>query len=273
MMIKEIKIAFSFLLLFIIASACNTQKRGYKSPIKEEGADYLLSQMKINENHFETFSAKALASFTSHGKTNDVKLNIRIRKDSAIWVSISAGVGIEAARVLLTRDSVLFLNRLNKTFFAGNYQFINKMINAQVDFDIVQAILTGNDFTWYDYQELKATVVQDQYQLESAHRRKMKKHIKANDVVSQVIYQSLWLNPLSFKIEKLKIKEIKNDNKKIVAEYDDFKEVDGQILPTQYNLTISANEVIEIDATLIKVNLEKELSFPFNIPSKYTEIK
>ena len=272
-MIKETKIAFTFLLLLLIVSACNTQKQGYRSPIKEEGADYLLSQMKANENHFGTFSAKALASFTNQGKTNDVKLNIRIKKDSVIWVSISAGVGLEAARVLLTKDSVLFINRLDKTFFAGSYQFINKMINAQVDFDIVQAILTGNDFTWYDYQELKATVAQDQYQLESAHRRKMKKYIKAHDVVAQVIYQSLWLNPTSFKIEKLKIKEINNDNKKIVAEYGNFKEVDGQVLPTQYNLTISAKEIVEIDATLIKVNLEKELSFPFNIPSKYTEIK
>lgn len=272
-MIKNTKTAWFFLIVLILASSCNIQKRSYKAPIKEEGADYLLSQMKANQNHFETFSAKALASFTSNGKTNDIKLNIRIRKDSAIWVSISAGVGIEAARVLLTKDSVMFINRLNKTFFAGNYHFINQMINAQVDFDIVQAILTGNDFTWYDYQELKATVIQDQYQLESAHRRKMKKYIRANDAVSQVIYQSLWLNPQSFKIEKLKIKEIKNDNKKIVAEYADFKEINTQVLPTQYNLTISANEIIEIDATLTKVNLEKELSFPFNIPSKYTEIK
>lgn len=270
---KRILIISWLFVMHLMIVSCNTQKKVYKTPLKEEGADYLISQMKDNQNHFETFSAKALASITSDGKKNDIKINIRIKKDSVIWVSISAGVGIEAARVLLTKDSVLFINRLDKTFFAGNYEFINTMINAQVDFDIVQAILTGNDFTWYDYQDLKATVVNNQYQLESAHRRKMKKYIRSHDTVSQVIYQSLWLNPISFKIEKLKIKEIKNENKKIIAEYSKFKEIESQVLPMQYNLTISAKENIEIDATLIKVDLKKELSFPFNIPSKYIEIK
>jgi hypothetical protein len=242
------------------------------SPIKEEGNEYLVQQMKSNENHFETFKGKALASIKSQGKTNDVKINFRIRKDSAIWVSISAGVGLEAARVLLTRDSVLFLNRLEKTFFAGNYQFINRMINAQVDFDIVQALLTGNDFKWYDYQELKSSVDNHLYQLESAHRRKLKKYSKLNEETN-VIYQSLWLNPTSFKIERIKIKEIKNENKRIDARYSNFKEVDTQTLPMQYDITISAKDDVNIDATLLKVDLNDELKFPFNIPSKYTELK
>lgn len=147
------------------------------------------------------------------------------------------------------------------------------MINAQVDFDIVQAVLTGNDFSWYDYQDLKATVNNHQYQLESAHRRKLKKHNKDHDPSLQVIYQSMWLNPNSFKIERIKIKEINKENKKINAEYSQFKEVDGQVLPMQYDIIISAHNDIIIDATFLKVKLNEKLSFPFSIPSKYTEIK
>lgn len=274
-MIKN-KIPFVFwtglLILSLIWGSCSSSKKTIKAPLKEEGDAYLIEQMIEHQNHFETFKAKALTSITSKGKTNDLKLNIRIRKDSAIWVSISAGVGLEAARILLTKDSVMFLNRLEKTFFAGNYEFINKMINAQVDFDIVQALLTGNDFKWYDYQELKATVDNQLYQLESAHRSKLKKYSKENAEIN-VIYQSLWLNPFSFKIERIKIKEIKNENKKIDALYSNFKAVDQQIIPFQYDITISANEDVVVDATFMKVELDTELSFPFNIPSKYEEIK
>ncbi len=258
--------------LSLILGSCSSSKKTIKSPLKEEGNEYLIEQMKKNQNHFETFKAKALTSITSKGKTNDLKINIRIRKDSAIWVSISAGVGLEAARVLLTKDSVMFLNRLEKTFFAGNYDFINKMINAQVDFDIVQALLTGNDFKWYDYQELKSTIDGQLYQLESAHRRKLKKYSRQNEEIN-VIYQSMWLNPTSFKIERIKIKEVKNENKKMDAFYSNFKAVDKQTIPFQYDITISANEDVVIDATLMKVELDTELSFPFNIPSKYEEIK
>jgi len=268
----------SFVLLFglfifsLFWTSCSSSKKAIRTPIKEEGSEYLITQMMKNQNHFETFKGKALASITSNGKTNDLKINIRIRKDSAIWVSISAGVGLEAARVMLTKDSVMFLNRIDKTFFAGNYQFINRMINAQVDFDIVQALLTGNDFKWYDYQELKASIDNQSYQLESAHRRKLKKYSKLNEEMN-VIYQSIWLNPFTFKIERIKIKEIKNNNKKIDAFYSNFKSINNQVLPMQYDITISANEDVVIDATLIKAELDDDLSFPFNIPSKYEEIK
>lgn len=266
-------ITYLLLAILLITSSCSVQKKTYKAPLKEQGEDYLLAQMKANENHFETFSGKALAIITNNGKKNELKINLRIQKDSLIWVSISAGIGIEAARVILTRDSVLFLNRLEKTYFAGNYEFISQLINAKVDFDIAQAVLTGNDFSWYDYQDLKASVAGSQYHLESAHRRQLKKHNKENDLSLQVIYQSMWLNPNSFKIERIKIKEINKENKKIVADYSQFKEVDGQVLPTQYDITISANHDIIIDATFLKVKLNEELSFPFNIPAKYTEIK
>ncbi|NOR86282.1 MAG: DUF4292 domain-containing protein [Bacteroidales bacterium] len=271
-MMKRSKILYLILLVTILAS-CTTQKKTYKAPLKEEGTDYLFSKMQANESQFETFSAKGLVQVSKNGKRTDLKVNIRIKKDSAIWVSVSAGVGIEAARILLTRDSVLFLNRIDKSYFAGNYTFINHLINAQVDFDIIQALITGNDFKWYDYHDLKAKVVNDQYQLESTHRRKLKKYLKDPNCDSQVIYQSMWLNPISFKIERIKIKEIKNENKKIITDYSKFKNYDDQVIPTQYNISILAQDEILIDGTLLKVSLNEVIKFPFNIPSKYEEIQ
>ncbi len=256
----------------LIASSCATSRKIIKEPLKEEGASYLIDKMQENESHFQTYSAKGVATLLADGKSNEIKLNIRIQRDSVIWVSISVGMGLEAARVVLTNDSVLYINRIEKTFFAGNYSFINQMINSRVDFDIVQAILTGNDFKWYDYQELKATVDHLQYQLESAHRRKLKRYTRQNEA-EQIIYQSLWLNPQNFKIERLKIKEIGNDNKKIEAEYGNFKAIEGQLIPFQYNIVLSAKEDVVVDAALIKATINEAVTFPFNIPSNYTEIK
>ncbi len=271
-MTRNKSLAWMVLLMLFLAS-CASQKKVYKEPIKHEGDAFLISKMQENQSQFNTLKAKALIKLTNGNKTSDLNVNIRIKKDSIVWVSISAGIGLEAARVVLTKDSVVFINRLEKTFFAGNYHFINQMINAQVDFDIIQALLTGNDFKWYDYHDLKAKVVNNSYHLESTHRHKLKKYIRKSDTLSQAIYQCMWLNPESFKIEKIKIKEIKNENKKISAEYSKFKTINDQVLPTQYDIIISANSDIIIDATLIKININDPLSFPINIPSKYKEIE
>ena len=258
-------------LLFMVS--CSSQKNAYKAPVKEEGEAFLIEKMQENESQFETYKAKGLVQLINNNKTTDLKVNIRIKRDSVIWVSISVGMGLEAARVLLTHDSVMFINRLEKTFFVGSYQFINQMINAHVDFDIVQALITGNDFKWYDYHDLKAKAISGHYQLGSTQRRKLKQYIKSSDSVNHAIYQCMWLNPESYKIERIKIKEINNDNKKIVAKYSDFKTIEGQVLPSQYDITISAQNDLVIDASLIKINLNKDLTFPFSIPSKYKEIE
>ena len=70
----SIFLCFSFIMLL---SSCATQKKAIKEPLKEKGEDYLLSKMKENQSHFETFSAKALVDIVSKGKTNDLKVNIR----------------------------------------------------------------------------------------------------------------------------------------------------------------------------------------------------
>ncbi len=266
-------IVFAVLSIWLLLSACSTQKNIYKAPIKEEGEEYLISKMKANESKFTTFKSRALITVVNDGRLIEMKANIRMRQDSAIWVSLTVGIGLEAARILLTKDSVLFINRLEKTFFAGNYDFVNQMINAKVDFDIIQALLTGNDFKWYDYQDLKAKVLKGQYQLESTHRRKLKKYVRNTSDDTQIIYQCMWLNSENFKIERIRIKEIKNESKKINAEYSKFKDFDGQLLPTQYDIKISADKAVEIDATLTRIKLNEALKFPFNIPSKYEEIK
>ncbi|MCB0807539.1 MAG: DUF4292 domain-containing protein, partial [Bacteroidales bacterium] len=96
-----------------------------KEPIKEYGADYLFDKLKENELKFEWFSAKFNLDLIIDKKKNSFRGQLRMRKDSAIWVSFSPALGIEMARLLITEDSVKFINRINKTYFAGDYRVVN----------------------------------------------------------------------------------------------------------------------------------------------------
>src|SRR5687767_12031726 len=72
-------------------------------------------QISANHISFNSFSAKVNIDYSgSDGKKYDVNANLRMLKDSAIWISANAVLGIEAIRVLVTRDSVKFLDKLNK---------------------------------------------------------------------------------------------------------------------------------------------------------------
>jgi len=68
---------------------------------------------------------------------------IRIRRDSAIWVSLRK-LGFEVGRALILKDSFFYLNRLNNVFEAHPISFIKEKYQLPGDFLHLQALLLGN---------------------------------------------------------------------------------------------------------------------------------
>ena len=114
-----------FIITVVVLSSCKTQRTIIKAPLKEEGPDYLVKKLDENEFRFDWFSAKFSASYAFNKKETDFSGQVRIRKDSVIWVSISPAMGIEMVRVMITNDSVWYINRWDKTYFKGDFTVVN----------------------------------------------------------------------------------------------------------------------------------------------------
>jgi hypothetical protein len=68
---------------------------------------------------------------------------IRVRRDSAIWVSLRK-LGFEVGRALILKDSFFYLDRLNNVFEAHPISFIKEKYQLPGDFLHLQALLLGN---------------------------------------------------------------------------------------------------------------------------------
>ena len=51
---------------------------------------------------------------------------------------------IEVGRVLTTPDNIVFINKLQKNYYNGDYSFIEKTIGTELDFYTVQGIFNGS---------------------------------------------------------------------------------------------------------------------------------
>ena len=61
---------------------------------------------------------------------------------------------IEGARVILTCDSVKFMDRIHKEYFVGGYDTLRKMLNIDdLDFEMLQSLLVGNSVEFYEEEE------------------------------------------------------------------------------------------------------------------------
>ncbi|MBS1927821.1 MAG: DUF4292 domain-containing protein, partial [Bacteroidetes bacterium] len=76
----------------------------------------VLADFQENHIQFNTFSAKIKVDIEdSKGKQPDITAVVRMVKDSAIWISLSATfLNIELYRVLIKPDSVILLNKQDR---------------------------------------------------------------------------------------------------------------------------------------------------------------
>lgn len=262
------------ILIFVAVIAglggCKSKRSLIKAPIKEEGAAYLFEQLRENELKFETFTARLNVDYTVDKNRNDFKGQLRIVKDSAIWVSFNQDLGIEIARFLITEDSVKFLNRINRTYFAGDYAFVNNFLGANIDFGILQSLLLGNDFEYYEDIDFRASVDGGQYRLNTTGRSKLRKYVRNHDDNLRLLLQTIWLHPENFKITEIRLKELTRNSKKLTALYSDFQSFEKNKYPTRLTYTIEADIPISVTVKYSRITLNETATMPFNVPDKYT---
>lgn len=264
----------SAIFIVFVFSSCSHTRRIIKAPIKEQGQEYLFNKLEKNEFDFKTFYAKISVDYKEDKGRYSFKGQIRIKKDSAIWLSFTPALGFEAVRLLITQDSVKFLNRIDKKYIVSDFKFVNQYINNTLDFEMIQSLLIGNDFDHYDRKHFKASVDNKKYKLSTIKRYKLKKFIKNSRDNIVIPIQHIWLNPENFKIEKIDIKEnTEGKSKKFSIEYFDIKPINKKLFPFSYKIEIDSEKKIEVLIKYTKISVSKSLKFPFKIPKKFRKSK
>ena len=254
--------------MLLVLFACKSEKHAAKTTIKNKSANFLLEQLSHNESNYDWLSAKLSSAAEINDKKYSVTIKLRIRSDSAVWMSVSPALGIEMARVLITKDSLKFINRLNSTYFIGSFDYLNRLINADINFSILQALLTGNNFSFlFDGDEsddrFKSSIDGDKYLLSTAGKRKPR----------TASYQKIWLDPDSFKVSKLEISDFSQDGRMFEVNYSEFKKVDNQVFPHNINFYLKNEHPIRGSFSYSKISINEPQEFPFTIPEKYEQIK
>lgn len=265
-------------LLVILQSACKTHKVAQTQiPTNSKcGLDYknsktLSASLKAHEFNFEKLNAKLNVEATVDSTYNSFAISLRMRKDSIIWMSISK-LGIEGARVFITKDSVKIIDKINNMYFKGDYLYISKMLNMPLDFDIIQSLLVGNSATfYYDDEKLKPGIDNCQYMLGTVRKHKIKKvEERGKDLKESA--QTLYMIPETFKIARILFYEF-NPDRVFDARFYDFTSVDStQLFPLKMAYCVKGPRTISIDVSYAKPRLDEEQSFPFKIPENYEQI-
>ena len=242
---------FFFLILCLLATACSKK---VITPLTDTSPKKTLN---IEEIDFEYFQGKARMILRDANKEREVKANIRIRKDSVIWMTFSV-IGVQGGKALINKDSITIVSTVDKEYYVFPYDELSKRFQFDINFEVVQAAMLGNPIIpRSDGDEV----------IPESSMYLLKQEQADVDVLNYV-------NAASMKIEKVEMKE-GNTSNSLVINYSNFQPLSNKLFP--YNGTISLfyktlsgvlNTTIIFEYNKAEVG-DKELKFPFNIPKRY----
>jgi len=229
--------------LVISLSSCDLLK---KSNIENSlSNDVSLSEKelikKINSKNIspEWVSLNSKVKIKKGGQETKINAQIRIKKDSVIWISVKTSLGIEVFRTIITPDSIYFMSRMNKTYFIKPVSHIKEIVKADVSFVKLQEILfaspkiTSLNSETENYEILKGV----------------------------------------FRVGKMDLQE--TEDKKVSINYYEYKffpELRGLYFPQKIFIEIKSEEIFTADINYTKIKFNKEPSISFIIPKSYVPI-
>lgn len=214
------------------------------------------SRLVVNNVSFDYLSSKAKIDYDSENQHVSGTANIRVGKDSVIWISLSPGLGIEAARVLITRDSVCFIDKVNKVYGIYDYKTLSQKLKFDLNYSLVENVIIGNLIYPYDREKIARTT--KMYSYDQQHGQ---------------FYFENEIGSASMKLEKIQVTDTLSKNS-ISVNYSDFQLVEEEIFPflinAQLNYADTESEPVKVSIEYKQTTVEKKpLKFPFNIPQRY----
>jgi hypothetical protein len=275
-------IVLSFFAMLLITS-CKSRKQIQKTPevamdsgrcrLDFKSAKTLTKNLKDNAFTYDWIYAKANVESKVDSEENTFDIRVRIKRDSAILITIQALSMVDVAKILITRDSVFMRVDIKKQYFRGDFNYINELLNADLDYDVIQALLFGN-YADFDEDDAKMKPVTDRqncrYLLSTERRRKLRKIVQGQREVRKSL-QTMTLNPDNFKILKNEFVDVET-NRKFTATYDNFVIKDSVYAPRLVNIDIVAEKKVKVKIDYVRIEKNQPQKLSLNIPAKYDPI-
>ena len=214
-----------------------------------------LQQVRANEITYNTFTAKMNIDYRDASNKNyDVNATLRMYKDSAVWISANAILGIEAIRVLITKDSVKIIDKLNKTYTARRVNYLQEVTALPLNLKTVQDLIIGNP-VFLDSNIVSYTRADNAIVLLS---------------LGQWFKNLVTINESDKLIQRSKLDDLDiTHSRSADITYSDYDSKKGKPFSTKRRIAITEKKKLDIKLEFKQYDFNGEVSFPFSIPKNF----
>ncbi|HVG42504.1 MAG TPA: DUF4292 domain-containing protein [Chitinophagaceae bacterium] len=230
-----------------------------KSSARNDSIEFMnaaLKQLEGNKITFNTFTAKINVDYRDAAdKKYDVNATVRMANDSAIWISVNAVLGIEAMRVMITKDSVKLMDKLNKKYTARSVDYLQEVSSLPLDLRTLQDLILGNP-VFLSNNLISYNKSSDDLSILS---------------VGQYFRHLLTLDEDDKKLQRSKLDDVDiKRNRTADLTYSEYQKKKDIRFATKRNITVVEKKKLDIKLDFKQYDFGEEVSFPFSVPKNYT---
>lgn len=214
----------------------------------------IVGKLETQRISFNTFSAKVKMDYSGPDGSDGATAYLRMQKDSVIWLSLTGALGIEGFRVMITRDSVKLMNKLEKVIQYRRISYLRELTGVPVDFNSLQDILIGNPVY------IDSNIIS--YQL-------------SNNNLLILMSGQVFKNLLTLDKDNLRLLHSKLDdvnplkNRTADITYDNYNNEGKFYFSTARKISVAEKSKLDVWLEFKQYDFDKPQTFPFNIPKNY----
>ena len=255
MIIKKFRITLGIGLLLFVFACKSAKVNGEKVLNKKITTKQVVKNSAKSTSKFKTLSGRVKIELLEENKSQSYSLSMRMEKDKTIWMS---KLGI--VKAMITPNRVAFYNKLDNTYFDGDFAYLSDLLGTELDFYKVQRLLLGEPLFELNENDYKASVYEKSYLLAPKKQR-------------ELFELFLLFNPSHFKMDSQQITQDK-EARHLEINYETYQNVEDQVLPEKIKVhALELGESLIINLEIKNIELNKKMNFPFKIPSGFEAIK
>jgi len=242
-------------ILFLVGCR-STKSISTSGEIKRElSSKQIIKAHLKQEAKFKTLQARVKVKYIRGNSSQSHTVNMRMEKGKTIWINSFLNV----IRVKITPNKVAYYNKLDNSYFEGDFSLISDLLGTELDFNKLQNLLLGESLFNLKNEPYKASIHKGSYVLQP----------KRQNVLLEML---LLFNPLHFKIDSQQMTQPLQE-RMLQIDYKLYQEVNKQIVPKTIKIfALEGDSETIINMELKSVILNRELRFPFRIPQGFKEI-
>lgn len=245
------------LLCFLLAVSCKSTK----SVTAAGAGDLSLSSKEVIKAHskqspnFKTLQCKIKVVYTQDNKSQSHTITMRMQKDEVIWINSA----LNLIRAKITPEKVSFYNKLDNTYFDGDFSYISDLLGTELDFKKVQNLLLGDALFELDKATHNMSVHNEAYLFQPKNQLR----------IFELFYI---INPTHFKMDSQQLAQA-SEARFLEIDYLIYQMVEKQSLPENMKIfVLEGDDETTIEMDFKSVSLNEDLRYPFKIPSGFDEI-